>query len=66
MICFHTGKAAIENTLINQRMRSKIARTSLATNGNPNSVSNDFWSMYVDSIDVFDCRLSGVVSLYAS
>ena len=28
-----------------------------------NFVSN---STFVDSIDVFDCRLSGVVSLYAS
>ena len=27
-----------------------------------NSVSNDFWSTIVDSIDVFDCRLSGVTS----
>ena len=25
-----------------------------------NSVSNDFRSMFVDSIDVFDCRLPGV------
>ena len=26
----------------------------------PNSVSNDFWSTFLDSINVFDCRLSGV------
>ena len=25
-----------------------------------NSVSNDFWYTFVDSIDVFDCRLPGV------
>ena len=25
-----------------------------------NSVSNDFWSTVVDSINVFDCRLSDV------
>ena len=25
-----------------------------------NSVSNNFWSTFVDSIKVFDCRLSGV------
>ena len=25
-----------------------------------------FWSTFVDNIDVFDCRLSGVNSLYAS
>ena len=25
-----------------------------------NTVSNDFLSMFVDSINVFDCRLSGV------
>ena len=31
-----------------------------------NFVSNFFLSTFVDSIDVFDCRLSGVVSLYAS
>ena len=30
------------------------------------SVYNYFWSTFVDSIDVFNCRLSGVVSLYAS
>ena len=28
------------------------------------SVSNYFWSTFVDNIDVFDCRLSGVNSLY--
>ena len=28
-----------------------------------NSVSNDFLSTFVDSIDVFDCRLSDVVSV---
>ena len=26
-----------------------------------NSVSNYFWSTFVDSINVFDCRLSGVL-----
>ena len=31
-----------------------------------NSVSNYFWSTFVDNIDVFDCSLSGVNSLYAS
>ena len=31
-----------------------------------NFVSNFFLSTFVDSIDVFDCRLSGAVSLYAS
>ena len=31
-----------------------------------NYVSYYFWSMFVDSIDIFDCGLSGVVSLYAS
>ena len=25
-----------------------------------NSVSNDFFSTFLDSIDVFDCRLPGV------
>ena len=29
-------------------------------------VSNYFWSMFVDNIDVFDCHQSGVNSLYAS
>ena len=27
-----------------------------------NTVSNDFWSRLVDSIDVFDCRLPGVLA----
>ena len=31
-----------------------------------NSVSNYFGSTFVDNIYVFDCRLSGVNSLYAS
>ena len=31
-----------------------------------NSVSNYLWSTFVDSTEVCDCRLSGVVSLYAS
>ena len=31
-----------------------------------NFVSNFFLSTFVNSIDVFDCRLPGVVSLYAS
>ena len=30
------------------------------------SVSNCFWSTFVDNIDVFDCHQSGVNSLYAS
>ena len=30
------------------------------------SVSNYFWSRFVDNIDVFDCHQSGVNSLYAS
>ena len=25
-----------------------------------NSVSNDFWSMFVDSVNIFDCRLPSV------
>ena len=28
-----------------------------------NSVSNDFWSTFVDNINIFDCRLSGVDKL---
>ena len=49
--------------------RSKIARNSvfdchLSPVGRQmaieNSVSNDFWSTCIDSIDVFDCRLPGV------
>ena len=35
-----------------------------ATNGNRNSVSNDFLSTFVGSIDVFDCRLPGVIIRY--
>ena len=31
-----------------------------------NSVSNYFWSMFVDNIDVLDCHQSGVNLLYAS
>ena len=34
-----------------------------ATNGNQNIISNVFCSTFVDSINVFDCRLSGVRSL---
>ena len=30
------------------------------------SVSNYFWSRFVDNIDVFDCHQSGLNSLYAS
>ena len=26
-----------------------------------NFVSNDFWSTFLDSINVFDCRLPGVI-----
>ena len=26
-----------------------------------NSISNDFWSTFVDSINIFDCRLPGVL-----
>ena len=29
-----------------------------------NSVSNYFWSTFVDNTGIFDCRLSGVNSLY--
>ena len=29
-----------------------------------NYVSNDFWSAFVDSMNVFDCRLSGVNKNY--
>ena len=36
-----------------------------ATTGNQNSVSNDIWSTFVDSIDVFDCHLSGVIIVSA-
>ena len=28
-----------------------------------NSVSNDFLSTFVDSIDVFDCHLPGVITM---
>ena len=28
-----------------------------------NSVSNDFWSAFVDNINVFDSRLSGVMKI---
>ena len=31
-----------------------------------NSVSNDFLSTFVDSINVFDCRLTGVESFWSS
>ena len=31
-----------------------------------NSVSNYFGSTFVDNIEVFDCRISGLNSLYAS
>ena len=27
------------------------------------TVSNDIWSTYIDNINVFDCRLSGVFKL---
>ena len=30
------------------------------------SVSNYFWSRFVDNIDVFDCHQSGLNSLYTS
>ena len=33
-------------------------------NGNQNSVSNDFLSTFVDNINVFDCRLSGVIAFF--
>ena len=33
---------------------------SRSTNGNQNSVSNDFLSTFVDITNVFDCRPSGV------
>ena len=31
-----------------------------------NPISNYFWSTFVDNIEVFDCRLSGINSLYNS
>ena len=30
-----------------------------------NSVSNDFLSTFIDSINIFDCRLSGVYFVFA-
>ena len=42
---------------------NRVFNCQSATNGNRNSVSNDFRSTFVDSINVFDCRLSGVVTL---
>ena len=33
---------------------------------NKNSVSNYFWFTLIDSIEVFDCLVSGVGSLHAS
>ena len=65
----HTGYAAIENALKIDERGSKIARNSvfdcyLSPVGRQmtivNSVPNDFWSTFVDSISVFDCRLPGV------
>ena len=75
-ICFHTGYAAIENSwrTIDER-ESDIATTSVfdcqfspvgRLMANKNSVFYYFWSTFVDNIDVFDCRLSGVNSLYVS
>ena len=37
-----------------------------ATNGNQDPVSNDFLSTFVDSINFFDCRLTGVKLLKIS
>ena len=40
---------------------SKIARNSVGRQMTiKNSVSIDFWSLFYDKIDVFDCRLPGV------
>ena len=72
-ICFHTGYAEIENPwqTIDER-GSDIATTSvfdcqLSPVGQlmaiKNSVFYYFWSLFVDNIDVFDCRLSGVNSM---
>ena len=58
----------IENALNNHERGSKTARTVFlvaicrgrALNGKGKLVSNDFLSTFVDSINVFVCRLSGV------
>ena len=69
--CKHIGESAIENALNNRRTReSKIARNSvfdchLSPVGRQMAIENSLLtilSMFVDSISVFDCRLSGVVS----
>ena len=45
--------------------RSKIARNSVGRQMTiKNSVSIDFWSLFYDRIDVFDCRLPGVGLLW--
>ena len=69
----HTGSAAIENPLNNRQMRLKIARNSVFDcHLSPvrqqmtikNIVSNNFLSMFVDSINVVDCPPTGCVSPY--
>ena len=71
MLDYHTGLAAIETLLINDERGSKIVRNGvfnchLSPIGRQmaikNSVSNGFLSTCVDSINVFDCRLSGVIT----
>ena len=57
----HTGLAAIENALNNRRTRIIIARNGVkianrATNDNRKPCFID-----VDSINVFDCHLPGVI-----
>ena len=65
-----TGRLQSKTLLTIDERGSKIARNSVfdchlspsgAINGNKNSVSNDFSSMFVDSIDVFNCHLPGVI-----
>ena len=65
----HTGKAAIENALNNGRSRIKIDRNSVydchlspdwQQMAIKNTVSIDFLSTFIISINVFDCGLSGV------
>ena len=62
-------KAAIENSLNNRRTRIKnrwkqCFRLPFVASGTTmaieNFVSNDFGSTFADSVNVFDCRLSGV------
>ena len=68
----HTGKAAMENALNNRQTWTKITRNSVfACHLSPvgqqmaieNTVSNNLWSTFVDSINVINCRLSDVMML---